>query len=346
VLQTALGQPDEGYVYGRAGRRAKCPIAKAAGPDKQAATWYKKAALAAGRIHQIRQAHQVAAQADPTRRGGPQLTQREAQKLNKVLLDYHYTIRRALRKIPAESPTVGLGGGLPPCLPAEHRARALSGGAQPALPAGSASCAIVADVELLLNTISMSDLFHWTRQLEIRHRAHHKAFSTIHRDAAAAADAAKQAKITAELWRNGTSKARDLLMYKRLYQPGLAAIRHPTTDVLATSPADLQEAAALHTKQLLGTEPPAPPTGQPWQVGHLWTAAQQGWSAQHTAAATRWATPADILSLINAAKASSAPGLDGIQYAALKLLLKADAQARELLQAQPLNAPPGTRAPL
>ena len=170
---------------------------------------------------------------------------------------------------------------------------------------------------MLLHTISMPDLFHWIRQLEIRQRAHQKAFTTIHRDAVAAADKAKQAKITAELWRNGTSKARDLLMYKRLYQPGLAAIRHPTTDALATSPADLQEAAALHTKQLLGTEPPAPPANQPWQAAHLWTATQQGWTTQHTTAATRLATPADILSLINAAKASSAPGLDGIQYAAL-----------------------------
>ena len=343
VLQTALGQPDEGYVYGRPGRRAKNPIAKAAGPDKQAATWYQKAALAARRIHQVRLAHQVAAQADPARRG-PLLTQREAQKLDKVLLDYHYTIRRALLKIPAESPTSALGGGLPPCLPAEHRARVRNVGAP---PAGGASCTgSRVDVATLLHTLSASDLFHWIRQLEIRQRAHQKAYAKIHRDAAAAADEAKQAKISAELWRNGTSKARDLLMYKRMYQPGLAAIRHPTTDALATSPADLQEAAALHTEQLLGTAPPAPPTNQPWQAAHLWTTAQQGWTAQHAAAATRLATPADILSLINAAKASSAPGLDGIQYAALKLLLKADDQARELQQAPPPNAPPGTGAPL
>jgi hypothetical protein len=50
-------------------------------------------------------------------------------------------------------------------------------------------------------------------------------------------------------------------MYKRLHQPGLAAIRHPTTAILATSPDDLQEAVALHTKQLLGAAPPPlPPT--------------------------------------------------------------------------------------
>jgi hypothetical protein len=178
-------------------------------------------------------------------------------------------------------------------------------------------------------TTSVRDLLAWSRVLEYRHSVHHKAYIAIQQKAAMKADKAHQAKVAKELWRHGTGKARDLLMEKRQHQQGLSALRHPTTDRLAAAPEDVEAAAVLHTRQLLGTPPQPPPTDKPWQEQRLWTAAQQSWTVAHTAAATRLATPEDILSLVNSANSGSAPGLDGIQYSALKLLLKADTRAQE-----------------
>ena len=243
------------------------------------------------------------------------LEQREAQRLNKILLDYHYTIRSALLHIPATSPAHKFANSGPP----------------PPPPGGRALPCARADFNTLNHPATQLQAIHvWTRLLERRHRVHQQAYQKVQREAAAAADKAHQDKITKELWRHGTGRARELLMHKRQHQQGLSTIRHPTTDHLAFAPEEVEAAAVLHTQQLLGTAPHPPPTNKPWQEPSLWSAAQQTWTAAHVTAATRLATQDDILSLINSANSGSAPGLDGIQYSALiKLLLKADAQAQE-----------------
>jgi len=68
-----------------------------------------------------------------------------------------------------------------------------------------------------------------------------------------------------------------------------------------------------------------PPTGKARQDSSEWTdLTKRWWTDEETSNVQALTTPNDIVRLIVAGKARSAPGLDGVQYLALKLLLQAD----------------------
>jgi acyl-CoA thioesterase len=70
------------------------------------------------------------------------------------------------------------------------------------------------------------------------------------------------------------------------------------------------------------TRPPLQPSGQDWQQEALWIPLQQRWTTDARKAACALATTTDIHRIITRAKTGGAPGLDGIQYGVLKLLLR------------------------
>jgi ribonuclease HI len=102
----------------------------------------------------------------------------------------------------------------------------------------------------------------------------------------------------------------------------LAILRDPRTQKVVVSPPALDKVAVAHTRNLLCTSPPQPPEGKDWQQEALWTPLKQRWTPVARAAATALATKTDIQRIITHAKTNGAPGLDGIQYGVLKLLLR------------------------
>jgi hypothetical protein len=138
-----------------------------------------------------------------------------------------------------------------------------------------------------------------------------------------AADDIIQEAITTGLFRAATKNARKLL-YPQPIQIGVHMLRHPITAKVTTKPSEVTDIATEYTRNLLGKTTPTPPTDRPWQDPSEWTQLTDRWSDEETKNAQALATVNDLRRLIAAGKASSAPGLDGVQYLALKLLLQAD----------------------
>jgi hypothetical protein len=114
-------------------------------------------------------------------------------------------------------------------------------------------------------------------------------------------------------------------MHKHPPQQGVAVLRDDATGTCTADPGEVGELAAAYTETLLGQPPTIQqPTGKPWQADSLWAPLTASWTPEAAEAATALATAADVASLIMQAGANSAPGLDGVQYNALKLLLRVD----------------------
>jgi hypothetical protein len=65
---------------------------------------------------------------------------------------------------------------------------------------------------------------------------------------------------------------------------------------------------------------------QPWQDNSVLADKKKAWNAATKTEADALATTANIQRIIGKSKLNGAPGLDGIQYGALKLLLHEDAE--------------------
>jgi len=286
-MRKALGQPDKTATR-RAppgGARLKKRWSPAEAPDRRAQVWYRKAASAARCVH----AHLSNAQTHAPTDGTPLIPPKRARRLDKALLAYHHEIRRIDPSPP------------PPTIQ--------SLGDQPAT------------VERLCQ-LDLRTLSAWVKQLG-RARAHHAlALRELQAQAATLASDRIEREIAMELRRNGTRRARELLMHKRAPQQGIAVLRDDATGKSTADPAKVAALATEYTQRLLGTPPTAAqPTGQPWQAEGIWANCRRKWTQEMTSTVSALATAADITAIIGKASASSAPGLDGVQYNALKLLL-------------------------
>jgi hypothetical protein len=162
----------------------------------------------------------------------------------------------------------------------------------------------------------------WVKQLGRARARHAIALRELQAQAATLASGRIEREIAMELRRNGTRRARELLMHKRAPQQGIAVLRDEATGKSTADPAKVAALATKYTARLLGTPPSgAQPSGQPWQAAGLWANCRRKWTQEMTSTVSALATAADVSAIIGKASASSAPGLDGVQYNALKLFL-------------------------
>jgi hypothetical protein len=121
-------------------------------------------------------------------------------------------------------------------------------------------------------------------------------------------------------------------------EPARSAWRRDTTNIHATGkttqePATIRNAAATDTKSLLTPQHLQPYTAtdteHPWENPAIWEPCLSSWNDENTKQVCALATEAEVLKLIHKGKINGAPGLDGIQYGALKLMLHADGLAKQ-----------------
>jgi hypothetical protein len=114
-------------------------------------------------------------------------------------------------------------------------------------------------------------------------------------------------------------------MRKAQPQQGVTVLRDELTGEVTAEPDRVRALAAEYTGRLLGTQPAVlPPADQPWQADALWAPTLRQWTHSTKADASRLALHEDIKTIIAKAGAASAPGMDGVQCNALKLLLSID----------------------
>ena len=297
-MQRALGQPEPAKGRGcRPGHRIRNPIAPQAAQHRRAEVWLTKAARVARRVLAVGTAQAL-----------PPYWAHERAQLERRWATCAYTLDTiaAAGWHPTAQCRPGLG------LPA------LAGqGTQPPHQQQLPS------LEQLF-TASPRALAAWAQELWVCKTSQTALFHAAQGKVAHERRRQLNSKIEDELFHHGTGHARKLLAGRRedAHSHGMAMLRDPCTQKVVVHPRHLEKIAVAHTRALLGTSPPPPPAGKDWQQEAIWTPLKQRWTPAARKAATALATTADIHKIITKAKTGGAPGLDGIQYGVLKLLLR------------------------
>jgi len=89
-----------------------------------------------------------------------------------------------------------------------------------------------------------------------------------------------------------------------------------------------------HTLKILGKLPKALPKSMPWQESVMWQTKRAAWNLAAMTEITAITTPTDMQRIIGKSKLNSAPGLDGVQYEAPKLLLLEDDDIAKIINSE------------
>ena len=297
-MQRALGQPEPAKGRGcRPGHRIRNPIAPPAAQHRRAEVWLTKAARVARRV----------------------LTVGTAQKLPPYWAHERAQLERRWATCAFALDTIAAAGWHPTarCQPGLGLPTLAGQGAQPSHQQRLPS------IEQLF-TATPRALAAWSQELWVCKTKQTALFQAAQGKVALERRRQLNSKIADELFHHGTGHARKLLAGRRedAHSHGMAMLRDPRTQKVVVHPRHLEKIAVAHTHELLGTSPPQPPTGKHWQQEAIWTPLKQRWTPAAREAATALATTADIHKIITKAKTGGAPGLDGIQYGVLKLLLR------------------------